>query len=98
LQILKSFLRETHGLGGRIRGLAMGGFTSQIEIAAPNVSVSNTGLGELSVAGTPSTMRLRQVLVDQRNVGDWINSSEGEQVLVDFLYKHAPVVRKIGGK
>lgn len=96
--ILRAFLKETKGLGGRIRGLAAGGFTDRIDISAPRVSLSNSGIGELAVAGTPSTMRLRQVLVDQRSMGDWVNSSEGEQVFVDFLFKHAPVIRRIGGK
>lgn len=96
--ILRAFLKETRGLGGRIRGLAAGGFTDSIDISAPRVSLSNSGIGELAVAGAPSTMRLRQVLVDQRSMGDWVNSSEGEQVFVDFLFKHAPVIRKIGGR
>lgn len=96
--ILRAFLKETKGLGGRIRGLAAGGFTDSIDISAPRVSLPNSGIGELAVAGAPSTMRLRQVLVDQRSMGDWVNSSEGEQVMVDFLYKHSPVIRRIGGK
>lgn len=96
--ILKAFLKETRGLGGRIRGLAAGGFSDRIDISTPNIQLSNPGIGELAIAGTPSTMKFRQVLVDQRDLGNWVNSSEGEQVLVDFLYKHAPVVRKIGGK
>jgi len=97
LQILKAFLHETRGLGGRIRGLAMGGFTDRIDISAPSVQVSNAGIGELAVAGAPSTMRLRQVLVDQRDWRNEINSPEGEQVLVDFLYKKQHVIRKISG-
>jgi tape measure domain-containing protein len=97
LQILKAFLHETQGLGGRIRGLAMGGFTDRIDISAPSVQVSNAGIGELAVAGAPSTMRLRQVLVDQRDWRNEINSPEGEQVLVDFLYKKQHVIRKISG-
>lgn len=96
--ILRAFLKETKGLGGRIRGLAAGGFTDSIDISAPRVSLSNSGIGELAVAGTPSMMKFRQVLVDQRSMGDWVNSSEGEQVMVDFLYKHSPVIRRIGGK
>ncbi len=95
LQILKAFLHETHGLGGRIRGLAMGGFTDRIDISAPNVSLANTGIGDLAVAGAPSTMRLRQVLVDQRDWRNEVNSPEGEQVLVDFLYKKQHVIRKL---
>lgn len=96
--ILRAFLKETRGLGGRIRGLAMGGFTDRIDISVPNVQLSNSGIGELAVAGTPSTMRLRQVLVDQRDWRNEINSPEGEQVLVDFLYKKQHVIRKLSGK
>jgi hypothetical protein len=98
VSILKAFLKETHGLGGRIRGLATGGFAMpDLSVNVPSVSVPSASVGELAVAGTPSTMRLRQVLVDERNLGDWVNSSEGEQVMVDFLHRHAPVIRKIGG-
>lgn len=96
--ILRAFLKETRGLGGRIRGLAMGGFTDRIDISVPNVQLSNSGIGELAVASAPSTMRLRQVLVDQRDWRNEINSPEGEQVLVDFLYKKQHVIRKLSGK
>jgi hypothetical protein len=96
--ILRAFLKETKGLGGRIRGLAAGGFTDRIDISAPNVPLSNSGIGELAVAGAPSTMKLRQVLVDQRDWRNEINSPEGEQVLVDFLYKKQHIIRKLSGK
>jgi len=95
--ILRQFLQETRGLGGRIRNFAMGGFTDRIDISAPSVNLSNAGIGELAVAGASSTMRLRQVLVDQRDWRNEINSPEGEQVLVDFLYKKQHVIRKLSG-
>lgn len=95
--ILRAFLAETRGLGGRIRGLAMGGFTDRIDISTPSMPAIS-GIGDLAVAGAPSTMRLRQVLVDQRDWRNEINSPEGEQVLVDFLYKKQHVIRKLSGK
>lgn len=95
--ILRAFLKETKGLGGRIRGLAAGGFTDRIDISAPSVQLSNSGIGELAVAGASSTMHIRQILVDERDLGNWINSSEGERVLVDFLNKKQHVIRKLSG-
>lgn len=102
--ILRAFLKETKGLGGRIKSFAAGAFISPHEAQSMMLSglssppMSNPEIGGLAIAGTPSMMRLRQVLVDQRSYRDWINSSEGEQVLVDFLHRKAPVIRNIGGK
>lgn len=104
LGILKAFLRETKGLGGRIRGFAAGAFISPHEaqsavlggLAGP--SISNPAIGGLTIAGTPSMMKLRQVLVSENQLPDWVNSSEGEQVLVDFLYRKGHIIRKLGGK
>lgn len=104
LAILRAYLRETHGLGGRIKEFASGAFISPHEAQSMMLSglsgpsLPGADVGSLAVAGTPSMMKLRQVLVDERNMGNWINSSEGEQVLVDFLYKHQPIIRKIGGR
>lgn len=103
MEILREFLRHTKGLGGRIREFASGAFVSPHEaqsmmlngVAGPTIPTGD--VGSLAIAGTPSMMRLRQVLVDQRNWRDWATSSEGEEVFVDMLYKHQPVIRKIGG-
>lgn len=104
VQILRAFLKHTKGLGGRIKSFAAGGFISPHEAQSMMLGglssgrgVSNANIGEMAIAGTPSMMRLRQVLVDSRSYRDWITSSEGEQVLVDFLHRKAPVVRNIAG-
>lgn len=101
VRILRAFLRETRGLGGRIKSFAMGGFANPAEMmmsGMSGVSLPSSDVGSLAVAGAPSMMRLRQVLVDERSLSNWVNSSEGEQVMVDFLYKHQPIIRKIGGQ
>lgn len=104
LQILKAFLKQTRGLGGRVREFASGAFISPREAQSMMLSglsrpmVPAGDVGSMTVAGTPSMMRLRQVLVDERSMSNWVNSSEGEQVMVDWLYKHQPIIRKIGGK
>lgn len=104
MRILRAFLRETRGLGGRIKGFAEGAFISPHEAQSMMLSgmstpsPSNANIGEMAIAGTPSMMRLRQVLVDQRDLGNWATSSEGERVLVDFLNKNQPVIRKLSGK
>lgn len=101
--ILRAFLRHTKGLGGRIREFAAGAFISPHEaqsmmlsgVAAP--SVPSGDVGQLAIAGTPSIMRLRQVLVDQRSYRDWLVSSEGEEVVLDILRKNQPTVRNLSG-
>jgi tape measure domain-containing protein len=103
-EILREFLDRTRGLGGRIKSFAAGAFVSPGEAQSMMLSglsmpsVSNPEIGELAIAGTPSMMKLRQVLVDQRSYRDWLTSSEGEQVIVDLLYRNQPVIRKLGGK
>lgn len=103
--ILRAFLRETRGLGGRIKSFAAGAFLSPHEAQSMMLSglsgppsVASASVGEMAIAGTPSTMRLRQVLVSENQLPDWVNSSEGEQVLVDFLYRKGHIIRNIGGK
>lgn len=104
LAILRAFLRETKGLGGRIKGFAAGAMLTPTQIEANLLSgissmpLTNGNIGEFAVAGTPSMMKLRQILVDERDVGNWVNSPEGERVLVDFLTRNQPVVRKLSGK
>lgn len=102
--ILRAYLKETRGLYGRIKGFAAGGFISPSQIDSSllsgmsHPSVPTSDVGSFAVAGAPSMMKLRQVLVDQRNYRDWLTSSEGEEVVVDILYRNQPVIRKLGGK
>jgi tape measure domain-containing protein len=98
LAILRAFLRETRGLGGRVKGLATGGF------AMPDLTVGFSpapalgGLSDIGPVGAPNgESRFRFVLTDQRSERDWWNSSEGEQVFREKLYRNAPAIRKIGG-
>lgn len=103
LEILKAYIRETRGLGGRIKSFAQGALISPMEaqsmmlsgISGPSLPAGD--VGSMVVASTPSETRLRQILVDQRSYRDWLMSSEGEEVVVDILYKNQPVIRKIGG-
>jgi tape measure domain-containing protein len=105
-RLLSRFLRMTKGLQGRfpVPEMASGGLVTPLQAEA-NVlgSISRTPLSTGDVGNLPlaaaggGSMRLRQVLVDQRNYRDWLTSSEGEQVIVDLLYRNQPVIRKLGG-
>lgn len=103
-QILKAFLRETRGLGGRIKGFATGGMITPEQIQSNLLSgftappMPTNDIGNLPVITSQSSMRLRQILVDQRDLGNWVNSSEGERVLIEFLHKNQPTVRKLSGR
>lgn len=102
LEILKAYIRETRGLGGRIKSFAAGAMISPSEAQSMMFSGISAPLpagdvGSMVVASAPSETRLRQILVDQRSYRDWLMSSEGEEVVVDILYKNQPVIRKIGG-
>lgn len=98
--ILRAFLRETRGLGGRIKSFAAGAMINPSEALMSGMSVAGVpggDVGSMVVAGAPSEMRLRQVLVSENMLPNWVNSSEGEKVLVDFLYKNQATMRKITG-
>lgn len=103
-QILKAFLRETRGLGGRIKGFAAGAMITPEQIQSNLLSgftappMPTSDIGNLPVITSESSMRLRQILVDQRDLGNWVNSSEGERVLIEFLNKNQPTVRKLSGR
>lgn len=103
-QILKAYLKETSGLGGRIKGFAAGAMITPEQIQSNLLSgftappMPTSDIGNLPVITSESSMRLRQVLVDQRDLGNWVNSSEGERVLIEFLYKNQPTVRKLSGR
>lgn len=100
MEILRAYLKETRGLGGRIKSFALGGMVSPSVAMMSGMSapvMPSGDVGSMVVAGAPSEMRLRQVLVSENQLPNWVNSSEGEQVLVDWLYKHQPIIRKIGG-
>lgn len=99
MEILRTYLHETRGLGGRIRGFAAGAFvTPDLMAGIPHAPMPSLDVGSLSVSSPISTMRLRQILVDERDVGNWVNSPEGERVMVDFLHRNQPVIRKLSGK
>jgi tape measure domain-containing protein len=105
-RILTRFLKMTKGLGGKfnVPQLASGALVTprQTELnmlsgitRAPlvNSSLSNA---RLAAAGG-GTVRLRQVLTDERDVGNWLNSSEGERVFRDKLMRNRPLIRDLSG-
>lgn len=101
LAILKAYIAETRGLGGRIKGFAAGGFMSPSEAlsgigAAP--MVLNSSLADIPVQGNgPTTVRIRQTLVDPRTAADWLNTPEGERGVMTVIEKHRSTVRRLTG-
>jgi hypothetical protein len=102
--ILKAFLRQTRGLQGRIPRFAEGGFVSPRQTEMDLLSSIERGPSPLSVmpvaalanAGGGSTeVRLRQILVTEDMVGEYLNSPEGERVFVDKLSRNAPLLRRL---
>lgn len=105
-RILARFLKMTKGLGGKfsVPQLASGALVTPHETEmsllsgitrAPLVN-SNLGNARLAAAGG-GTVRLRQVLTDERDVGNWLNSSEGEAVFRDKLMRNRPLIRDLSG-
>lgn len=98
--ILRAFLRETRGLGGRIKGLAAGGFMSPSEALSGIGStpmVLSSGLSDIQVNSGPASFKQRLILVDKRSVHDWINTPEGESAVVEVLEKNRPLLRRLTG-
>lgn len=105
-RILTRFLKMTKGLGGKfsVPQLASGALVTPRETEmnllagitrAPLVN-SSLGNARLAAAGG-GTVRLRQVLTDERDVGNWLNSSEGEAVFRDKLMRNRPLIRDLSG-
>jgi tape measure domain-containing protein len=106
-RILTRFLKLTRGLQGRfpVPRLAEGALITPRQAEANLLAgITRTPLTARDIADIPlaaeggGELRLRQVLVDERNVGDWMNSSEGEQVFRDKLRRNAPIIRQLGGR
>jgi tape measure domain-containing protein len=105
LQILKSYLYQTKGLYGRIQGFAEGGIVSPRQAEANLLSqfsrqplTVSANIADLPVAAAGgSSLKLRQVLVDKRSMGDWLNDPEADRVLVDWLVKQRPIIRRLSG-
>lgn len=97
LAILHEFLRRTRGLGGRIQSFAEGGIAEaeqrmrmSINRAPqmPNFTETDTS--------TRGSRNMRFVFLDdQRDVRNWINSPEGEQVIVEKLIRNRPLIRRL---
>lgn len=108
LAILREYLHRTKGLFGRIQVPEMeaGGFMSAREAEINLLSTIQRGAPASSsvpgaaIAGVGGTdVHVRQILVDdQRRVGDFLNSPQGEEVQVQFLYKHAHIISRIAGR
>ena len=101
LAILKAYIAETRGLGGRIKGFAAGGFMSPSEAlsgigAAP--MILNSSLADIPIQGNgPTTVRIRQTLVDPRTAADWVNTPEGERAVLTVIEKNKSTLRRLSG-
>lgn len=90
--ILRAFLRETRGLGGRIRGLAIGGFA--LPDLTPSVSSASVGamnLSGLDIGGDQRATNLRILnLLDKRQlVGGHLRSAEGAHDILNIISENS---------
>jgi hypothetical protein len=101
--ILRAYLQQTKGLFGRIPKFEAGGFISRsdaemgmlesIQRSTPSFqSIPNAALA------TNQPRNIRFVFLDDgRDVRNYVNSSEGEQVIVERLVRNTLMKRSFGG-
>lgn len=110
--ILREFLKHTKGLQGRIPGFARGGFdvgeinvsreTAEMNLLdsihrAPS-SLGRLPDGALAGGGGVSSVTLRQIFVDdQRDIANFMNSAEGDQVQIQWLSRNRTRVQRLLG-
>jgi hypothetical protein len=101
--ILRAYLQQTKGLFGRIPKFEAGGFISRsdaemgmlesIQRSAPSFqTIPNAALA----TNQPGNIRF-VFLDDGRDVRNYVNSSEGEQVIVERLVRNTLMKRSFGG-
>ncbi len=97
--ILKAFLRETRGLGGRIRGLASGGFAlPDLALNVPRVPLPSGNFGDMEIS-SQQPINLRNInLFDKREmVRGYLRSAEGTMDILNTISENAPDIgRRIG--
>lgn len=99
--ILRAFLRETRGLGGRIRGLAAGGFAMpDLALNVPSVSLPSTSFSGMEISSQQATnIRILNMLDKRQLVGGHLRSAEGAQDILNVISENAPEIgRRIGIK
>lgn len=88
--ILRAFLRETRGLGGRIRGLAQGGFAlpslTPSVVAMPSL---NANLGDVEVGSQALNLRILNLLDKRQLVGGHLRSAEGARDIMNVISENA---------
>lgn len=104
--ILREYLRQTRGLFGRVPEFASGGIVSR-ETMEANVlsqiqrapsSMTPVPAGALVGNGGLSALTLRQIFIDdQRDIGNWYNSAEGDRTQIQWLHRNRMTVRRMLG-
>ena len=104
VQILKAYLKQTKGLFGRIPKFEAGGMITprQTELDLLN-SIDRSpsvlsGIPEAALAnggGGVTELKLRQILTSDDMVENYLNSPQGETVIIDKLMKNAHVLRRL---
>ena len=105
VRILKAYLAKTKGLFGRIPGFAAGGLITprQTEMdllssiqRAPSMlaGIPTEALAGSTNTGGPRNQRFI-FLDDQRELGNWLNSPEGDDVFVEKLLRNQAIIRRL---
>lgn len=101
LAILREFLQRTRGLGGRVKGLATGGFAMpDLALNVPGVTLPSGDFGNAEIS-SPRNVSLRILnLLDKRQlVGGHLRSAEGAHDIMNVISEHADEIgRRIGIK
>lgn len=101
LAILREFLQKTRGLGGRVKGLAMGGFAMpDLALNVPGATLPSGDFGNAQIS-SPRNVSLRILnLLDKRQlVGGHLRSAEGAHDIMNVISEHADEIgRRIGIK
>lgn len=104
--ILREYLKQTKGLFGRVKlpEFAEGGFISARDAEMNLLSsiqrspsfVSTVPDGALAMGASGGDLRLRQIFVDdQRDVRNYLNSPEGEQVIAEKLVRNQFLIKRL---
>lgn len=105
LKILRQYLRQTRGLFGRIPEYAAGDMISARDAEIGLLSsiqrspLSMAGVPEVAIAGgSGEGFKFRfNFIDDQRDINNWMNSPEGEQVITEKLIRNRTLIKRLAG-
>lgn len=91
VRILREFLARTKGLGGRIKGFAMGGFAiPDLSLNVPSVSLPNANFSDMQISSQQATnVRILNLLDKRQLVGGHLRSTEGAHDIMNVISENS---------